>query len=113
MPQVYSLADVCVLASIPTPTWQEQFGMVLIEAMACGVLVIGTDSGGIPWVIGDAGIISTGGYKKFTEGIQDLWEHPEKRAEFEEKGKQRVRSFFDRTVVSKQIAHIYAKLFSK
>ncbi len=37
--------------------WKEQFGHVLIEAMACAVPVIGSDSGEIPHVIGEAGLI--------------------------------------------------------
>jgi glycosyltransferase involved in cell wall biosynthesis len=49
--------DVLVLASRATPTWKEQFGRVLIEAMACGVIPVGSDSGAIPEVIGDAGLI--------------------------------------------------------
>ena len=37
--------------------WKEQFGHVLIEAMACKVALIGSDSGEIPHVIGNAGLI--------------------------------------------------------
>jgi glycosyltransferase involved in cell wall biosynthesis len=44
--------DVLVLPSRTAPTWKEQFGHVLIEAMAMGVPVIGSDSGEIPRVIG-------------------------------------------------------------
>jgi glycosyltransferase involved in cell wall biosynthesis len=48
--------DVAVLPSLPTPRWKEQFGRMLIEAMACGVAVVGSDSGEIPYLIGDAGL---------------------------------------------------------
>lgn len=40
--------DVLVLPSQTTLTWKEQFGRVIIEALACKVPVIGSDSGEIP-----------------------------------------------------------------
>jgi phosphatidyl-myo-inositol dimannoside synthase len=40
-----------------TPGWREQFGRMLIEAMACGVPVIASDSGEMPSVVGDAGLV--------------------------------------------------------
>lgn len=40
---------------------QEQFGRVLVEAMACGIPVLGSDVGEIPNVIGDAGLIFPAG----------------------------------------------------
>jgi glycosyltransferase involved in cell wall biosynthesis len=49
--------DCLVLPSRTTPTWKEQFGLVLAEAMGCGVPVIGSDSGAIPEVVGDAGLV--------------------------------------------------------
>jgi glycosyltransferase involved in cell wall biosynthesis len=57
MPARLRALDVLVLPSRTRPNWKEQFGRALVEAMACGVPVIGSDSGEIPQVIGDAGLI--------------------------------------------------------
>jgi glycosyltransferase involved in cell wall biosynthesis len=55
--QYLSCMDILVLPSVTTAAWKEQFGHVLIEAMACEVPVVGSDSGEIPRVIGDAGLV--------------------------------------------------------
>ncbi len=54
MPALYAEMDVLVLPSRTTPTWSEQLGRVLLEAMAVGTPVIGADSGEIPWVLSEA-----------------------------------------------------------
>ena len=53
----YQTMDVLVLPSLTTTFWKEQFGRVLAEAMACGTPVIGSSSGAIPEIVGDAGLI--------------------------------------------------------
>ena len=49
--------DVLVMPSRSSPEWREANGQVLMEAMANEVAVLGTDSGVIPELIGDAGIV--------------------------------------------------------
>lgn len=63
MVDAYRQMDVLVLPSRTTVTWAEQFGRVLIEALWCGVPLVGSDSGAIPWVIA-----TTGGGDIFPEG---------------------------------------------
>jgi len=55
MPRVYASASCMVLASLPTRQWEEQFGMVLAEAMAAGLPIVASSSGAIPEVVGDSG----------------------------------------------------------
>ncbi|MEA2271800.1 MAG: hypothetical protein QOI98_508, partial [Solirubrobacteraceae bacterium] len=57
MPAVYARADCLVLASLPLPDWEEQFGWVLAEAMAAHVPVLASASGAIPEVVGDFGAL--------------------------------------------------------
>ena len=57
VPRWLNAMDVLCAPSISTPRWREQFGRMLVEAMACGVMVIASDSGEIPYVIGDAGLV--------------------------------------------------------
>ena len=54
LPSLHNMADIFVLPSKPAPKWEEQFGYVLAESMACGKAVITTRSGSIPDVVGNA-----------------------------------------------------------
>lgn len=55
MPAVFAAASCVVLASLPIPTWEEQFGLVLAEALAAGASVIASSSGAIPEVLAGSG----------------------------------------------------------
>jgi glycosyltransferase involved in cell wall biosynthesis len=56
-PEYFRRLDVLVIPTQTTKTIREQFGRVIIEAMASRVPVIGSTCGAIPEVIGDAGLI--------------------------------------------------------
>jgi glycosyltransferase involved in cell wall biosynthesis len=93
----YSQLDVLVVPSRTTPTWKEQFGRVIVEALWCGVPVVGSDSGEIPWLIG-----LTGGGLVFPEGDRDalaavlrrLRDDPGLRRELASKGRGAVERLF-------------------
>ena len=55
MPSVFAHASCIVLASLPTRLWEEQFGMVLAEALAAGAPIVASDSGAIPEVLNGSG----------------------------------------------------------
>ncbi|ABA20989.1 Glycosyl transferase, group 1 [Trichormus variabilis ATCC 29413] len=70
--------------------WKEQFGHVLIEAMACQVPVIGSDSGEIPYVIGDAGLVfPEGDVQALANCLLQLIEQPNFTKELGERGYQK------------------------
>jgi L-malate glycosyltransferase len=62
-PLYLSALDILVLPSETRSNWKEQFGRVIIEAIACGTPVVGSDSGEIPYLIK-----ATGGGITFPEG---------------------------------------------
>jgi L-malate glycosyltransferase len=57
VPKYMSLIDTLVLPSRRAGMWAEQFGRVMVEAMAMRIAVIGSSSGSIAEVIGDAGYV--------------------------------------------------------
>jgi glycosyltransferase involved in cell wall biosynthesis len=57
IPDIYQRVDLLVMPTQTTKRIREQFGRVLVEAMASAVPVIGSTCGAIPEVIGDAGLV--------------------------------------------------------
>jgi len=90
MPEIYRGADLFVLPSIPTPTWEEQFGMSLLEAMASGVPCISTHSGAIPEVLGNAGLlVPPVDFVALSDAMQKLYADVELRSGLGQGGRTR------------------------
>jgi glycosyltransferase involved in cell wall biosynthesis len=82
--------DILVLPSRTLPNWTEQFGRVLVEAMACAVAVVGSSAGEIPNVIGDAGLVyPEGEVDALRRCLSVLLDNPTLRAEFAQQGRER------------------------
>ena len=111
MPDFYRSLDLLALPSRTRPNWKEQFGRVLIEAMACGVPVLGSDSGEIPHVIGDAGLIfPEGDMEALRVQLQRLMVDRSARSRLAAAGRERVLARFTMAEIARQTVAVYARL---
>lgn len=114
MPGVYRQADIFVLPSKPTPTWQEQFGMVLLEAMASGLPIVTTRCGAIPEVVGESAIVVPPGNKTaLYQALTQLLQRPEKRKQLAASALLRAKKLYDRERVCKRIEKLYQQVLAQ
>ncbi len=112
--RLHNLADIFVLPSIPIMNWQEQFGMVLIESMACGKPVITTLSGSIPEVVGDAGIlVQPNDHLSLYEAIKELILDKELREQIGKNALIRAERGFDSRKTAEKVKMVFEKVLSK
>jgi glycosyltransferase involved in cell wall biosynthesis len=91
--------------------WKEQFGHVLIEAMASKVPVIGSDSGEIPYVIEDAGLVfPEGDVAALQNCLQQLMEQPELAQKLAKLGYERAMSQYTNQALARQLLDFYKQL---
>lgn len=106
----YALAGMDVLAvpSLTQPNWKEQFGRVLVEAMACGIPVVGSDSGEIPRVIGAAGmVVPEGDVEALRAGLLRLVNDAAMRERFSRAGRALVLEQFTQERVARRTVAVY------
>jgi glycosyltransferase involved in cell wall biosynthesis len=114
VPKEMAKQHALVLPSETRPDWKEQFGRVLIEAMACGVPVVGSSSGEIPHVIGPAGMV----FPEGDEGglaacLQRLHASPMKARKLAAAGRARVLGHFTTERIARRTAGLYRRILRK
>lgn len=108
MPAIYNSADIFFLPSQTTPTWEEQYGMVLIEAMAAGLPIVTTTSGAIPEVVGAAALLANPTDSELLKThLTTLVTDSNLRESYARLSRQRSHRLYDHTRVAKQLATLY------
>ncbi len=106
MGDVYTQMDVLVLPSRTTPTWAEQFGRVLVEAMSCGTPVVGSSSGSIPWVLSVTGggeVFPEGDAEALAQALESFRTNPMRRRSLAKVGQHRVSAIFGVSAVADEM----------
>lgn len=112
MPSYLNRMHVLVLPSRTRPNWKEQFGRVLVEAMACEIPVIGSDSGEIPNVIGSAGLIfPEGDAEALAEHLATLRDDPLRRRELGRLGRERVLAHYTQQRIAAETVALYRRVY--
>jgi glycosyltransferase involved in cell wall biosynthesis len=112
--QYYRLADVLVMPSMTILTWEDQFPFAVVEAMASGVPVIVTNSGGMPELVGDAGrVFPQGNYRELSEHLIAILTNEGLRQLMSNKSRQRAELMFDNKKNSIKILSIFLKILGR
>jgi len=111
VPEYLNAMDILCAPSQTTEKWREQFGRMLIEAFACGVAVIASDSGEIPHVVGDAGVIvPEADGEAWVRAIGDLLTDPQRRRTLSRRGRDRAVGVYAWPLVARRHLDFFAEL---
>lgn len=108
VPEILSCFDILAVPSLTMPHWKEQFGRVIIEGMACGVALIGSSSGEIPYVIDDAGLVTPeGDVAALADAITSLYRDRALCARIAARGVERVQAHYTNQRIAQQIYDVW------
>ncbi len=114
VPRWLNAMDMLAAPSKTTPQWREQFGRMLIEAFACGVPVVASDSGEIPHVVADAGlIVGESDDEGWRNAIGTLVADPARRRRLGSLGRERAVTVFDWSVVARAHLDFFDELLAR
>lgn len=111
LPAVMNALDALIVPSWTTTSWKEQFGRVIIEAHACKTPVIGSNSGAIPEVIGEGGlVVPERDPKALAAAIAALASDPPRAREMGRSGFEQVQANYTWEHVANRMRDIYVRL---
>ncbi len=100
----------CRCSFFVMPSLQESFGIALLEGMEHGKAVIVSDTGGLPAVAGNAGlIVPRGDTEALAEAMKRLWDDEELRRELGTRARMRAKTYSWDEIVP-QIESVYRSL---
>jgi glycosyltransferase involved in cell wall biosynthesis len=110
----YRNHDLFILPSKPTQYWQEQYGMVLVEAMACGLPIITTTCGAIPEVVGDSALlVPHSNAPKLYGALKTMIDQPLLRRQYRMRSLDRVKKYYNSKFVADKINDVYMNCINR
>lgn len=114
IPALISACDLFVLPSIASRHVSEQFGHVLLQAMACERAIVATDCGPMTEVVGDAAwLVPQNDAHSLAEALHTLLHDDQRRADLASRGLARVRRHFTAEAVAQQVGQAYWRALSQ
>jgi glycosyltransferase involved in cell wall biosynthesis len=114
VPDYLNAMDLMCAPSETAANWREVFGRMIVEAFACGVPVIASNSGEIPRVVGGAGrIVSERSPDELADAIGVLLENPAQRREFAARGLERVSTTYTWSIVARRHLDFFEELLQR
>ncbi len=114
VPAYLNAMTVMCAPSQTMPNWKEQFGRMVVEAFASGLPFIGSDSGEIPFVVKDSGVVvGEKDERGWTQAIGELAANPRRRQELAERGLQRARDEFAWPAVARKYLDFFETLLPR
>ena len=114
VPAYLNAMDLLCAPSQTTRRWREQFGRMLVEAMACGVPVVASRSGEIPHVVADAGVlVNEHDEEAWVRTVERVLADGDHRRALADAGLSRVHAHYAWPVVARKHLSFFTELLGR